>query len=348
MNNTRLEKIFIIDPDKFLTDELAGRLINVGFEVVTANDTITALKLIEVIKPSLILLDIKMKDQNDKDILLTLKGKSVLSNIPIIIMTSETDVNSKVYGFLNGASDYIVKPVIFQEVLVRINHHINLLNMQKDLEIKNQELLKKNQILEQMAITDSLTGLYNKGHIMKRLKSELLRAGRYGETLSVIMLDIDNFKNINDTYGHLKGDKVLKHVSRQIINSVRDVDIVSRYGGEEFLLVCPNTGLKGSYILGERIRTNIEQSGFYSEGEYTQTTVSLGITASLPTSPYDMEKMLEQLIGEADMALYNAKNKGKNRTETFEYKIGSKLKETPSVDHIIPQQQMSSPQKYAH
>jgi PleD family two-component response regulator len=127
-------------------------------------------------------------------------------NIPVIILSSAVDVNSKVNGFLSGASDYIVKPFRFAEVLARINNQIRILNMQHELEKKNKELTEKNMLLQQMAVTDGLTGLYNKRYILSRLSSEISHAVRYREPISFLMVDVDHFKQIKDTYGHVVGD----------------------------------------------------------------------------------------------------------------------------------------------
>jgi len=256
------DRIMLINPDSDFTCELADRLSRTGFDVLTANDEATALKLLEVSKPTLILLDILLKGKDGKDILTSLRTGPVTSNIPVIVLTTDTDVNSIVYSFLQGANDYISKPFVFPEILARINNQIKIVSMQKELESKNNELLKKNMLLEQMAITDSLTGLYNKGYLLKRLESEILRAARYNEITSLIIMDIDNFKTINDTHGHLYGDKVLKDISKLISDSVRDVDITARYGGDEFFVVCPNTDVNGAKILAERIRSSIENHKF--------------------------------------------------------------------------------------
>ena len=323
MNNNVKNTILLIDSDTSVMNNLADRLSSVGFNVLTADDEDVAEKFLMVGSPDIIMLDILMRGKNEHDMLTIIKSNIISANIPLIILTSDTDVNSKVYGFLSGASDYIIKPFRFPEVLARVNNQLRILNMQKELEEKNKELLEKNELLQQMAMTDALTGLYNRGYIMGRLGGELSHAARYKEPITFIMIDVDHFKQTNDTYGHLTGDELLKDVAKQIKASVRDADITARYGGEEFLVVCPNTDLPGAKVLAERIRESIENVEFLLEGNIMHVTVSLGIRCSTPKSPLKAEAELNKLIGEADIALYVAKANGRNRVEAFSSSMSS-------------------------
>lgn len=314
------DKIMLINPDFDFTSEFADRLSRTGFDVLVANDAATAFKLLQISQPTLILLDILMKGDDGKDLLATLKDDAATSGIPVIILTSDADVNTIVYSFLQGANDYIAKPFVFPEILARINNQIKIVNMQKELELKNKELMKKNALLEQMAITDSLTGLYNKGYLLKRLESEILRAVRYNEITSLIIMDIDNFKEINDTHGHLFGDKVLKDISKLISDSVRDVDITARYGGDEFFVVCPNTDVNGAKILAERIRSSIENHKLKLENTSVSVSLSFGISSIGALNTSRVKPSLKKLINEADIALYRAKSAGRNRIEVYSNK----------------------------
>jgi len=310
--------ILLIDQDTSLTAILSTRLDSVGFNILVANEADMALKLSQVTTPDIILLDLLMKTDDNKDILTLIKSNPNTSHIPIIILSSDIDINSKVYGFLSGANDYIVKPFRFAEVLARINTQLRILNMQKELEKKNEELLEKNILLEKLAVTDPLTGLYNRAYIMDRLNTEVLRCARYKEAISFLMVDIDYFKKINDSFGHLAGDAVLKIVSTQIKNSIRDVDVVGRYGGEEFIVVCPNTDLAGSRIIAERIRLNALNSNFKLGEEEVKITLSIGISSVVPKVQVNVDAFITKQIGDADIALYKAKASGRNRVETFD------------------------------
>ncbi len=348
-NKHREHEILLIDPDIILSNNLAEKLSNIGFDVLTANDSETALKYIEISNPSLILLDILMKGKDGSDILTSIKSPSMSSTAPVIILSSDTDVNSIVYGFLNGANDYIAKPFVFPEVLARVNNQIRLIDMQKELEEKNKELIEKNILLEQMATTDSLTGLFNKEHALKRLESEIIRAARYKEAISMIIIDIDNFKNTNDTYGHLSGDTVLKDISNTILNSVRDVDIAARYGGDEFFIICPNTDTNGAKNLADRIRINVGKYKFKHSKKTFCVTVSLGISSTVPLHDPKSNYRAAKLINEADMALYRAKAAGRNRIVVYENQTlygGAESEDTFKT--IFDTSSRHNPDKFTH
>ncbi|MCX7747891.1 MAG: diguanylate cyclase [Clostridia bacterium] len=321
MSNSRRSTILLIDSDYTLTEKLANRLSSVGFNILTANTPEMASKLALISRPDIILLDILMKNKKGQDMLVVIKSNKATFNIPVIVLTSAVDIESKVYGFLSGANDYIIKPFSFEEVLARINTQLRILSMQKELEEKNRELTEKNEILQQIAITDGLTGLYNKSYIISRASNEILRASRFKEMISFIMIDIDHFKKINDTYGHLTGDLVLKEVSKQLKNSVRDIDILARYGGEEFLVICPNTDTKGAKVLAERIRRNVERISLKLNSDSINITASIGVKNAVPTQPAKPEQLALCFIGDADIALYAAKANGRNRVEFYDNSV---------------------------
>lgn len=317
------EKILLLSPDKLLVNELSAKLGNVGFDVLAANDTATTLKLIEVVTPSVILLDLSMDSPNGNDLLTLFKSKVNLINTPLIVLSSNTDSDTKVYAFLQGASDFVGKPIQFRELLARINNQIKVHNKLKELEGKNRELTKRNTVLEQLAITDSLTELYNKGYILQRLESEMIRSARYNEPISLIIIDLDYFKKINDSFGHVAGDNILRKLAKILVASVRDVDIVARYGGEEFIVVCPNTSIGGTAILAERIRENVQNTIFHSGSFDIKLTISLGLSSMSSSSLVGGEINSSKLIEEADLALYKAKASGRNRVAVHTNELGA-------------------------
>ncbi len=168
---------------------------------------------------------------------------------------------------------------------------------------------EKNQLAE-AAGRDFLTRMYNQGTLYRRLAEELAVAQRYHRTLSYLMIDIDNFKEVNDNFGHRQGDQLLRQVARTIQKTTRKVDIVARYGGDEFGIILPETDAKGSYIQAERIRKAIHQARFPMQDHIIKTTVSIGIA----TFPHKAVQTAEALIRQADEALYLAKSQGKDRT----------------------------------
>jgi diguanylate cyclase (GGDEF)-like protein len=179
-----------------------------------------------------------------------------------------------------------------------------ILSTQFALELKKVLLY---EMVERMAITDSLTGLYVRRHFSERLEEELQRSARFGFRLAFLMLDIDDFKKTNDTYGHLVGDAVLKDMARLIKESVREIDIVARYGGEEISLMLPETSRASAMTVAERLRRKIEGYEFKAYDERVRVTVSIGVSVY----PDDAQDQRE-LVDKADEALYTAKNSGKN------------------------------------
>ncbi len=317
------EKILLLAPDKLLVNELSEKLGNVGFDVSAANDTATTLKLIEVVTPSVVLLDLSLESPDGNDLLTLFKSKVNLINTPLIVLSSNTDSDTKVYAFLQGASDFVGKPIQFRELLARINNQIKIHNKLKELEVKIRELTKRNSVLEQLAITDSLTELYNKGYILQRLESEMIRSARYNEPISLIIIDLDYFKKINDSFGHVAGDNILRKLAKILVESVRDVDIVARYGGEEFIVVCPNTSIGGAAILAERIRENVQNTIFRSGSFDIKLTISLGLSSMSSSSLAGGEVNSSRLIEEADLALYKAKASGRNRVAVHTNELGA-------------------------
>jgi two-component system, cell cycle response regulator len=348
MLENKKNMILLIDSDIKQTEALCNRLETVGFSVLTANDEETAYKLLDISSPDLIVLDLFLNGDKGQDILTRIKAGGKSSNIPVIILSADTEVNSKVYGLLSGVNDYIVKPVHFPELLTRVNTQIRLVNMQKELEEKNKSLLENNLILKKLSITDGLSGLYNRTYIMKRALEEMSQAQRYKRPISFILADIDYFKKINDTYGHHAGDIVLKQVSKAIKEAVRDVDLVSRYGGEEFLIICPNTDVQGAYLLSERIRSTVQKSISHYKEMSISVTISLGIRSSLPKSSAKATVEVNKLLRDADVALYKAKAYGRNQSRVYEPQLNFIKENEGKTKNIVSINPMDAAERYTH
>lgn len=211
-------------------------------------------------------------------------------------VTNMSDTNDET----DKISDYVTKMVI------------EIRNKMVEVERYAQDLAETNKKLSQLAIKDGLTGLYNQVYIKERLDKEIFRAKKFDRPLAAIMLDLDDFKNFNDSFGHLAGDQVLKEVGRTLLAKIRPLDIPARYGGEEFLIILPESGRDEAYALAEQIRQSISQLSFLSAAASgaSHIKVSLGIGVMSP----DMASH-EGLISQADAALYRAKRAGKNRVE---------------------------------
>ena len=211
----------------------------------------------------------------------------------------------------------------FSQILQEANEELGKLNLsyeQLTVELKQakekaenyaQELQKANEQLREMAFKDGLTGLYNHRYFQDLMDHELSRSRRYKKPFSLIMLDLDHFKKINDQYGHPVGDVVLKGVSKAIQNNIRDCDFAARYGGEEFAVVLPETELKGGAMVAERIRKAVENLEIVTNGLSIDVTISIGVTCHHTLTD---KKDKSEIISEADKALYKSKNKGRNKT----------------------------------
>lgn len=277
--------------------------------VISAGDGIEGFKLLVSNQVDVILCDIEMPGIDGLKFLALLQSREDLRDKPVIMLTSHDDVATKVLGLESGASDYIIKPFEPQELVARLKVHLQIKTLQ-------DELRKSNQLLLELAQSDPLTRLFNRRALREKLESELNRCHRNGKPCSLIMADIDHFKNVNDTYGHQAGDEILIAVAELLHDQLRPYDLAARYGGEEFCLVLPETDLEQARITAERIRGKITQLHFAGELESLHLTISLGVasTCGNVATPQD------DLIRLADEALYLAKNNGRDRVETIVFK----------------------------
>jgi diguanylate cyclase (GGDEF)-like protein len=195
----------------------------------------------------------------------------------------------------------------FQELELR------MLSLQRE----NLDLIVRNRVLNEVSSRDTLTGLFNRGYVIEKLDSEINRSVRHGSPMAVLMIDIDHFKNINDTYGHAVGDQVLQWVGKTLRDSCRVYDVPARYGGEEFCVVLPETRIGNTTVVAERIRGRLESSELTFGESAVRVTASFGI-AGLDTMPNDPLLSPAALIDRADRALYCAKNRGRNRVELWD------------------------------
>lgn len=247
------------------------------------------------------LLDYNLPDQTGTELLYRLR--EAVPDLPLVMLTGHGDERLAVEVMKAGAYDYLRKGELNPEVLYRTLHNV-LERARLELEVR-----RAHHRLREWAIRDGLTGLLNHRHFQELLLNEYLRAERYEQPLSCMMLDLDHFKSINDTYGHPFGDEVLKRVASTLSGAARQVDIIARYGGEEFVAVLPNTDLEGALRLAERIREEIAAHPFVFEGHSVSLTVSIGVA----TSDDPRVSGERDLIKQADAALYQAKWQGRNR-----------------------------------
>lgn len=291
------EKILIVDDTQLYIKILTDILEVENYIVFSTNNGFSVLEMTHRIQPDVILLDIVMPGINGFEVCKLLKSNYDVKDIPVIMVTSRTKGIDIKNALEIGAFDYIKKPIDEIEVIARIQSALRLKNLQDKL--------------KEMAMKDGLTGLYNKTILLELLEKEISRQQRIKGDISFVMLDIDYFKTVNDTYGHISGDIILKELAKILMDSVRKGDIVGRYGGEEFSIVLPGTDKQDAFHLCERIRKKIEDYNFDIGNKTIKITVSMGIFS------HDFSNIMaeKEIIKKADDKLYEAKHNGRNRVE---------------------------------
>ncbi len=301
-------RILVVDDNQDNVEIIATRLRFRGYEIDEASNGKQALALIRHSPPDLILLDVMLPDIDGYEISRRIKGDETLPFIPIILVTARDSTQDKVAGLDAGADDYLTKPINFPELEARVRSMLRIKRLQDELEEKNREL-------ERLSISDGLTGLFNHRHIHGLLYDEYGRANRSHEPLTVAMFDLDRFKSVNDNYGHQAGDRVLQQFADILRNTARDIDRIGRYGGEEFMVILPETALHEGAIFVERVRREVALHDFHiGREEPLHMTVSAGVA----TYPHELAGNPETLIRFADEALYAAKAAGRDRVVRFD------------------------------
>lgn len=307
-----MAKVLLIEDNKVQARAGIRDLEGAGYDVQWAEDGKSAIKASASGVFDIILLDIILPDMHGNQICQWLKQNEATRLTPIIMLTSQDSINDRVTGLEAGADDYIQKPYDIHELDARIRACLRTKALQDELSAKNKELEKLLNEVERLAITDHLTGLYNRRHFNSMLQREYNATERYTRPLACFIIDIDHFKSINDTYGHQAGDLVLKGVAKTLEGTLRKVDMLARWGGEEFVVLLPQTGLKAAKLAARRILDAVSSTQ-YPDIEDRKVTVSLGLCCL----PHPAIKTAEGLISAVDQAMYIAKENGRNRFEVF-------------------------------
>jgi diguanylate cyclase (GGDEF)-like protein len=279
------------------------------YDILEASDGDEGVKRAAEDAPDLILLDLKMPRVDGLTAARMLKQDPATRSIPIILLTASKAISDKVEAFAAGADDYVTKPFDFDEVDARIRAMLRKRELYTTLETTIETLKTTNNQLEELLIVDEKTGLYNFRQFQRKLNEEWLRAERYGNSLSLAMLDLDDFKRVNDSYGHPTGDSVLREFATLIAGGARATDLTARYGGEEFAIILPHTGGTMASRVADRIRIAVRDFRFAAPEHALRLTVSIGIS-TFPSVP-DVTTG-SSLILAADRALYRAKKMGKD------------------------------------
>lgn len=302
-------RILLVEDSEAQAGITSEALQRSGYEVVLAIDGISAIKAIVETSPDVVLLDLILPGMSGTEVCRWIKHNNDTKGIPVIMLTALSSVDDKASGIKAGADDYLPKPYNDIELNAKIYAALRTKALQDELRQKNKQLSELLVKMEAMAITDPLTGLYNRRQFDAALEAEWKKAQRYNYPVSCLLADIDFFKAVNDTYGHKAGDLVLIEIADILKKSVRDIDTIARWGGEEFIAMLPHTDKGQSLIVAQRMLENVSVHEFEQFPD-KRLTVSIGLSCS---SPPVYTK--EQLIEEADSALYVAKKSGRNRIE---------------------------------
>lgn len=306
MGNKEDRLIMIVD-DNPLNIKVLATILNDYSELLICTNGAEALEALKTEAPDLILLDVMMPGIDGYEVARIIRNDLGMKDLPIIFLTAKADAEDMVKGFNSGGNDYVLKPFNDVELKARVKNQIDLKCSRDQLIQKNGELEELILKLEIASITDPLTGLYNRRYMMQRISEEAARFSRYGHSFVVVMADIDHFKSVNDQYGHECGDEVLKAVAQAMAIGLRINDVLSRWGGEEFLLLLPETTVEGGLLLAERIRKQVESV----EVGYMQSAISVTLTLGL--SYFDHGLTVDKVIFLADQGLYRGKKSGRNK-----------------------------------
>lgn len=291
--------ILIVDDDAAIRDSMNEFVQMTGFESITASSAEEALEMLATNSVDVVITDIMLPGMDGLELTDRIKKSH---EIDVIVMTGYSGDYSYEEAISKGASDFVFKPVRFEELLLRLRRVLK----ERRLTQERIHMLEK---LKRLSITDGLTKLYNSRYFYNQLKIEIDRTTRYQRPLSLLLMDIDKFKEYNDNYGHLEGDKVLIRLGQVIKSCLRKMDSAYRYGGEEFTIILPETEGDEAATVAERIRTAVEAERFSPQEKIDpiRITISVGVTE------FNWQEEIAVFVQRADKAMYQSKQSGRNR-----------------------------------
>ncbi len=297
--------VLIIDDSPLLRQKVLESLRNARLfdNYFEAEDGFSAIRILSREDIDMIICDVMMPKMDGFRLMEMLSKEKRFEDLMVIMLSANRGIFDKIKGLESGAIDYMTKPFHPYELALRVNILLRMKGLQKELKAKIAEL-------ERVTVLDALTGLYNQRYLYDTLRREYNRSDRFNLKLSLIIIDIDNFKDINDTFGHQRGDEIIKEVAKLLQMMLRGYDFAVRYGGDEFIIVLSQNTVIGAHIVAERLRKLIEDNPMLTDltgGKHV--TASIGVA----TFPDDTKEGYEALIGRADQALYKAKREGRNR-----------------------------------
>ena len=290
--------ILIVDDDLSIRDAMHEFVVLSGYEASVASSAEEALEVLSVNVVEVVITDILLPGMDGLALTDQIKRNR---DVDVIVMTGYSTDYSYEEAISKGASDFVFKPVRFEELLLRLKRVLNERRL-------NQERIQMLDELKKLSITDGLTQLFNSRYFYTQLKGEIERFNRYGHKLSLLLLDIDNFKEYNDNYGHLEGDKILVRLGRIIKSCLRKMDTAYRYGGEEFTIILPGTHGEEARTVAERLRVAVATEDFTGG-----RNVGLKITISIGVTQYRHEEKISSFVQRADQAMYKSKQAGRDK-----------------------------------
>lgn len=297
-------RILIADDDPVSRLLLQTALVKMGHEVVSVADGLEAIRVSALPdSPSLAILDWMMPGADGLAVCHAIRRRAT-PYVYLILLTARSGQEDLIAGLDAEADDFLTKPLDPIELRARLRSGERVLAVQ-------ERLLVAQQTLRHQATHDSLTGLWNRAMVVEQLERELVRARREGQSLAVVLADVDHFKSVNDTHGHAVGDAVLREIAARLVGVPRRYDFVGRYGGEEFLLLLPGCALPEAMLVADRVRRAVEEDPIIMKTMELPLTVSLGVACT--SCHWDESDVLLQ---QADEALYRAKAMGRNRAES--------------------------------
>ncbi len=301
-------KILIAEDDLISRRVLQSHLTKWGYEVLATSDGEEAWQALHSDDPpKLAILDWMMPKMDGVEVSRRLRNALDREYVYVLLLTAKGQKEDVIAGLEAGADDYLTKPFDALELQARVRAGARIIHLQDELIRAREEIRKE-------ATHDGLTGLWNRAAIMDALARELNRGERSGQCTGILMVDIARFKSINDTYGHLVGDDVLREAAHRLVSNVRSYDLVGRYGGEEFLVILPNCCLDCASARAERLRKLIAELPVETREAVVHVTMSGGVAASVQTASSDLNTLLKA----ADKALYAAKAGGRNQVRKAE------------------------------
>ena len=286
------EKILVVDDNQEVLEKTRHLLAEVGYDVTCCSSGEEALAFLSDNVVDLVLLDINMPNMNGYDVCLRIRQRHPLDDLPVIFLTSREDSDSVTKGFQAGASDFVIKSAVPEILLARVNVHIRLVRSLRNL--------------RDISLTDDMTGCFNRRHGVYSLREWFSRSKRYGTQFAIIYFDLNGLKSINDDYGHQAGDLLLRSVSGAIKEILRETDQLFRMGGDEFMVICPETDKRGAFICAERMQR--------AASEITIVDKRASFAFGIAHSSEDYKEM-DDMLHSADVSMYKMKDEMREKSK---------------------------------